>query len=79
MTETRFGERLFAVNLARLMEVGTPVISEVVMGLVYGRKLRKSGLAFQYTVFSLGMEGGSTSEKMLLQRGGVVFFLPLPF
>ena len=54
-TENRFGERLFAVNLARLMEVGTPMISEVVMGLVYGRKLGKSGLAFLRTrSFSLG-------------------------
>ena len=38
MIETRFGKMLFAVNLARVVEVGTPVISEAVMGLVYGRK-----------------------------------------
>ena len=46
MRGTLFRERLYAVNLARLLEDGTPVISEAVMGLVYGRKLGKSGLSF---------------------------------
>ena len=49
MTEIRFGERLFVVNLARLMEAGIPVTSEVVMGIVYGRKVGKSGLVFLRT------------------------------
>ena len=46
MRGTLSGERSCAVNLARLMEDGTPVISEAVLGLVYGRKLGKSGLSF---------------------------------
>ena len=32
------GERLFAVNLVRLLEIGTPTTLGVVLVLVYGRK-----------------------------------------
>ena len=80
MTETPFGERSFAINLARLMEVGIPVTSEVVMGLAYGRKLGKSGLVFLRTrSFPLGMEGGSNSGKMFgVERRHCVLFTP-PF
>ena len=80
MTEIHFGERLFAVNLARLMEVGIPVTSEVVMGLVYERKLGKSGIVFLKTrSFPLGMEGRSNSGKMFgVEMRLCVLFTP-PF
>ena len=79
-TETRFGERLFAVNLVKTMEVGTTVTSEAAMVLVYGRKSGKSGLVFFRTrPFPLGMEGGSTFGKMFgAARRCCVLFIP-PF
>ena len=54
MTEIRFGERLFAVNLVSLMVAGIPVTSEADMGLAYGRKLGEWPSFFQNEVFSLG-------------------------
>ena len=35
MRETLSGVRLYAINLVRLLEAGTPVISKAVLGLVY--------------------------------------------
>ena len=46
MIENLYGERLFVVNLVKLLEVGTPAISGEVLGLVYGRKLGNNGLSF---------------------------------
>ena len=62
------------------MEVGIPVTSEVVMGLIYGRKLGKNGLVFLRTrSFPLGIEGGSNSGKMFgAERRRCVLFTP-PF
>ena len=79
-TEIRFGERLFVVNLARLMVAGIPVTLEVAMGLAYGRKLGKNGLVFSKTwSFPLGTEGGSTSGKMFgVKRRRCVLVIP-PF
>ena len=76
--EIRFGERLYVVNLARLMEVGIPVTSKVIMGLVNETKLGKSGLVFLRTrSFPLGMEGGSNSGKMFgAERMRCVLFTP---
>ena len=79
-TEIRFGERLFSVNLARLMEVGIPVTLEVVMGLVYGWKLGKSDLVFLRTrSFPSGMEGGSNSGKMFGAKRRCCVLLTPPF
>ena len=45
--------------------VGILVISEEVMGLVYGRKLGKNGPVFsKVRSYPLGMVGGSISGKM---------------
>ena len=61
-----YGGRLFAVNLGSPLGAGTPVILEVDMGLVYGRKSVKNGLFFSRTrPLFLGMEGGSVSGVML--------------
>ena len=61
-----YGGRLFAVNLGSPLGAGTPVILEVDMGLVYGRKSEKNGLFFSRTrPLFLGMEGGSVSGVML--------------
>ena len=46
MTEIRFGESLFVVNLASLMVADILVTSKMAMGLACGRKLGKSGLVF---------------------------------
>ena len=62
---TRFVGRLFAVNLASLLVVGIPVISEAVMGLVYVRISGKNDPVFSRTrSLPLGMEEGSTSGRM---------------
>ena len=62
---TRFGGRLFAVNLASLVVAGIPVISEAVVGLVYGRISGKNDPVFSRTrSLSLGMEEESTSGRM---------------
>ena len=62
---TRFGGRLFEVNLASLVVVGIPVISKAVMGLVYGRILGKNGPVFSRTrSLPLGMVEESTSGRM---------------
>ena len=78
--ELRFGETLFVVNLARLMEVGILVTLEVIMGLVYGKKLGKSGLVFlRMRSFPLGMEEGSNSGKIFgTERRCCILFTP-PF
>ena len=77
---TRFGGRLFAVNLVSLLVAGIPVISEAVMGLVYGRISRKSGPVFSRTrSLPLGMEEGSTSRRMFgVERRRCVLGIP-PF
>ena len=49
MTGTRFGGRLFIVNLASHLVAGIPAISEAVMGLVYGRRSGKSSPVFSRT------------------------------
>ena len=49
MTEIRFREKLFAVNLGSLLMAGIPATSEADMRLAYGRKLGKSGLVFSKT------------------------------
>ena len=79
--ETHFGERLSAVNLGRLMEVGTPVILEAVMRLVYGRKLGNSGLFFflERGLLYRGWKEDQLLERCLVRRGGAMFYLPLPF
>ena len=60
--EMLFGERLFAANLVNMSKAGTPVTSEVAMGLAYGRKSEKSGSALSRTQsLPLGTVGGSTS------------------
>ena len=60
-----FRERLSAANMVNLLEAGTPMTSEVVMGLAYGRKSEESGSAlFKTQYMSLGMVGGSTSRMM---------------
>ena len=46
MTEIRFGEKLFAVNLVSLLMASIPATSEADMGLAYGRKLGKSDPVF---------------------------------
>ena len=62
---TRFGGKLFAVNLASLVVVGIPVISEAGMGLVYGKISRKNGPVFSRTrSLPLGMVEESTSRRM---------------
>ena len=75
---TRFGGRLFAVNLASLLVAGIPVISEAVMGLVYGRISGKSGPVFSRTRFlPSGMDEGSTSERMFgVERRRCVLGIP---
>ena len=61
-----YGGRLSAVNLGSPLGAGTPVILEVVMGLVYGRKSEKNDLFFFRTrPLFLGMVGGSISGVML--------------
>ena len=58
--EILFEERLSVANMVNLLEASTPMTSEVVMGLAYGRKLEKSGSAlFRTQSLSLGMVGGS--------------------
>ena len=55
MKGTRFGGRLFAVNLESLAVDGIPVISKAVMDLVYGRISGKNDpVFFQNSVFALG-------------------------
>ena len=49
MKGTRFGGRLFAVNLVNHLEAVIPAISEAVMELVYGRRSGKSGPIFSRT------------------------------
>ena len=41
MRETLSGERLYAVNLVRLLEVGTPMILEAVLGVSLWKEIRK--------------------------------------
>ena len=78
---TRFGGRLFAVNLASLVVAGIPVILEAVMGLVYGRISGKNDLVFSRTrSLPLGMEEESTSGRMFgVERRrcvlGILYFL----
>ena len=65
MIEMLSRERLSAANMVNLLEAGTPMTLEVVMGLAYGRKSEKSGSTlFRTQSLSLGMVGGSTSEIM---------------
>ena len=65
MIETRFGGKLLEVNLVSPQMGGILVISEEVMGRVYGRKLGKNGPVFsKVRSYPLGMVGGSISEKM---------------
>ena len=81
MKGTRFGGRLFAVNLESLAVASIPVISEAVMGLVYGRISGKNGLVFSRTrSLPLGMEEESTSGRMsCVERRrcvlGILYFL----
>ena len=81
MKGTRFGGRLFAVNLASLAVAGIPVISEAVMGLVYGRISGKNDPVFSRTrSLPLGMEEESTSGRMSgVERRrcvlGILYFL----
>ena len=49
MIGTRFGGRLYVVNLVNHLEAGIPAISEAAMGLVYGRRSGKSGPVFSRT------------------------------
>ena len=49
MIGTRFGGRLFVINLANHLEAGIPAISEAVMELVCGRRSGKSGPVFSRT------------------------------
>ena len=54
-TEIRFRERLFAVNLVRLMVASIPMTLEADMRLAYGKEIRKEWPGFfQNAVFSLG-------------------------
>ena len=53
MTGIRFGGGSLVVNLANHPEAGIPAISEVVMELVCGRRLEKSGPVFSRTQSSL--------------------------
>ena len=79
MTEIRSGGKLLAVNLASLLMVGILVISEVVMGLVYGRKLGKNSPVFsKMRSYLLGMVGGSIFGKMfsVVRRPYVPNILP---
>ena len=56
MKEIRFGEKLLTVNLVSPLMAGILVISEEVMGLVFGRKLGKNGPVFsKMRSFPLGM------------------------
>ena len=77
---TRFGGRLFAVNLASLLVAGILVISEAIMGLVYGRISGKSGPVFSRTrSLPLRTEEGTMSGRMFgVERRRCVLGIP-PF
>ena len=49
MRGTPYGERLFVVNLVRLLEVGTLATLGVVLVSVYGRKSGKNDMSFSKT------------------------------
>ena len=64
--QMHYGGKLSAANLGSPLGAGTPVILDVAMGLVYGRKSEKNGLFFPRTrPLFLGMERGSISGVML--------------
>ena len=79
--ETRFGGRLFVVNLTSFVVADILVISEAVMGLVYGRILGNNVPVFSRTrSLPLGMEEESTSGRMFgVERRrcvlGILYFL----
>ena len=65
MKGTRFGERLYAVNLESLVVDGIPVLSKAVIDLVYGRISGKNGQVFFRTrSLPLGMEEESIFGRM---------------
>ena len=65
MKGTRFGERLYAVNLESLVVDGIPVISKAVMDLVYGRISGKNDQVFFRTrSLPLGIEEESIFGRM---------------